>query len=135
MPWAFKTIGFRGTAAGDLPLLVFAGDSSDDQAVRERLVRTGLCPLPADFEDLLRPVTGWTAVLEDGIVTVAHAGADFYRPPPGLVPEAWTRMVVATGRVVLVWLPGAEPPDGEQVLTMLRQGAGLWGTAALDGAT
>ncbi|WP_030768228.1 hypothetical protein [Streptomyces sp. NRRL F-2664] len=131
MPWAFKTVGFRGTPAGDLPLLVFVDENGDDRALEEQLTEQGLGPLPADADELLRPVTAWTAVLEGGAVTVAHAGAAFYRPPPGLVPQAWTDMVIATGRVVLVWLPGTHPPDDEQVLALLRQGAGLWGTAAL----
>ncbi|MFE9467434.1 hypothetical protein ACFYNW_27935 [Streptomyces virginiae] len=130
MPWTFKTVGFRGTPVGDLPLLVFAGDDGDEQSVHEQLTRKGLGPFPADVAELLRPATAWTAVLQDGAVIVAHGGVEFYRPPPGLVPEAWTEMVVATGRVVVVWLPGADPPDDEQVLALLRQGVGLWGTAA-----
>ncbi|MEW2587136.1 hypothetical protein [Streptomyces virginiae] len=135
MSWAFKTVGFRGTPLGDLPLLVFVNDGAaadDDQAIRQRLTDAGLRPFPAEAEDLLQPASAWSAVARAGAVAVTCNGTEFYRPRPGLVPEAWTQMVVATGRVVLVWLPGASPPDDEEVLALLRRGAGLWGTAALS---
>ncbi|AQT75567.1 MULTISPECIES: hypothetical protein [Streptomyces] len=63
MPWAFKTVGFRGTPAGDLPLLVFVREDGDDRALEEQLTEQGLGPLPADVEDLLRPMT---AAVDDG---------------------------------------------------------------------
>ncbi|OLZ73244.1 hypothetical protein AVW11_02580 [Streptomyces amritsarensis] len=63
MPWAFKTVGFRGTPAGDLPLLVFVREDGDDRALEEQLTVQGLGPLPADVEDLLRPMT---AAVDDG---------------------------------------------------------------------
>lgn len=78
------------------------------------------------------PASAWSAVVRDGAVAVTCNGSEFYRPRPGLVPEAWTQMVMATGRLVLVWLPGASPPDDEEVLALLRRGVGLWGTVALS---
>ncbi|MFJ4862857.1 MULTISPECIES: hypothetical protein [unclassified Streptomyces] len=132
--WAFKAIGFRGTPVGDLPLLVFTQDDDrDDRSVYERLTAMGLVPF-ADVEDLLQPVTAWSAFIEDGSVIVAYGGAEFFRPPPGLVPDSWTEMAVGTGCVVLVWLPGQHRPDDQQVLVLLRQGSGLWVTAALGSA-
>ncbi|MGW6782670.1 hypothetical protein [Streptomyces sp. NPDC054987] len=132
-PWACKAIGFRGTPAGDLPLLVFTHEDRDDRSVHERLTDMGLAPFTSVVEDLLRPVPSWSTDVRNGVVVVLYRGAEFYRSPPGLVPDTWTRMALATGRVVLVWLPGPHRPDEQQVLRLLRQGVGLWGTAALLG--
>ncbi|MGW7333151.1 hypothetical protein ACWGIU_32075 [Streptomyces sp. NPDC054840] len=131
--WACKAIGFRGTPAGDLPLLVFTQDDHDDRSVYEGLTEMGLAPFTGVVDDLLRPVTSWSAVVRNGLVVVIHDGAEFYRSPPGLLPDSWTEMALATGRVVLVWLPGPHRPDDQHVLLLLRQGAGLWGTAAVVG--
>ncbi|CAM5313290.1 hypothetical protein [Streptomyces avidinii] len=131
--WACKAIGFRGTPAGDIPLLVFTREGRDDRSVHEQLTKMGLAPFTGVVEDLLRPVPSWSADVENSVVVVIYRGAEFYRSPPGLVPDSWTTMAHATGRVVLVWLPGPHRPDEQQVLLLLRQGAGLWGTAALLG--
>ncbi|MGW7317239.1 hypothetical protein [Streptomyces sp. NPDC054865] len=131
--WACKAIGFCGTPAGDIPLLVFTHEDRDDRSVYEQLTEMGLAPFTSVVEDLLQPVTSWSTAVENGVVAVIYRGAEFFRSPPGLVPDSWTEMAHATGRVVLVWLPGRHRPDEQQLLLLLRQGAGLWGTAPLLG--
>lgn len=128
--WAFKTIGFPRTPAGDLALLVLTTATGRDFRSPELLSVMGLHPLTT-AEDLLRPVKQWSASVEDDDVVVRHQGQEVYRPASGFVPAAWTHMAVSTGRIVLVSLPGQEKPDDQQLLTLLRRGDGLWGTISL----
>ncbi|MFF3214225.1 hypothetical protein ACFYYB_26575 [Streptomyces sp. NPDC002886] len=134
--WAFRAVGIRGTPAGDLALLVFTHDGQlthrrGNHGTHELLATMGMAPYNPVVEDLLRPLPAWSACANDESVTIRYHGEVFYQPRPGHVPATWTEMAITTGRVVLVFLPGRHRPDAPDVFTMLRQGAGLWGTVAL----
>lgn len=131
--WAFKAIGFPKTPVGDLALLVLTHNarSSGDDLASGLIGGMGLRPFTTVFEDLLQPLAGWSAAVEGGDVVVGYNGQEMYRPMPGIVPAAWTRMAVATSRIVLVFFPGQDKPDTQQLLVLLRAGEGLWGAVPL----